>query len=219
MSSDDKLPEIEFRGGDSIPREKQLSVQMGPFTVTSTGTDAISFSSRRFHFTGNPVDAINALITAINAGRYPPVEILLWLKDAFETWQTDRAAGMDKAMRLSRPRGKNSAVEEYLFSFRDHILFCDMDMLIELGASREEAAEIACDRFNSDRMLFEQLVPGVMAPDVASVVRAYGRSSTAARQKTYWHANTVADPQLAKEFLARFPTTYMRSALKSRLSK
>lgn len=113
--------------------------------------DAISIrmKTRRFKESRNPVLAIEAFISAIDAGVYPPVSVLQWLADGFRTYhdgQGVKGKTLEKALGLAGAPGRDPHFKQLLLEERNEMLFMDMDMLMYLGASREKSAELVADR-------------------------------------------------------------------------
>ena len=105
---------------------------------------AISIEQRLagFQKTRNPVLAFEVFVHSMRAGLHPPKEVLRWLQACFEEHHNEQGKkSMDSILGLSS-RGKTPPYKALLIEQRNEMLFIDMDVLIHLGATRDQAAEM-----------------------------------------------------------------------------
>lgn len=98
--------------------------------------------------TGNAVFAVRTFVLATKLGVYPPQRIMQWLSQSFESWSDEQGElSMDKAMGLVGGRGKRAAAFR---QERDEEVMSEMDLLMGMGAEREEAAEMVESRLDQE---------------------------------------------------------------------
>lgn len=173
--------------------------------------------TRLFRETGNPVYAMQAFLLSLWSGVYPPLEILWWIQHAFHACHTGPDRDVNKALGFAKGRGNDVFGKAYRAD-RDRELCAYMDILIVLGATREEAAAVVCERFNADEDGWnEQLNLSALEPE--TLLKQYGKRPKEARQLSEDFEEIAADPAKTAYFLKDFPQTYMGEVLKSRLQK
>jgi hypothetical protein len=103
--------------------------------------------SDAFTKSGNPLEAIEAFVLAIEAGVYPSTAVLCWLAKRFGLWHAEQGKiSLDNSFGLQTRGNKPSVFKAALLEQRNEMLLLDVDRLMHLGASREEAATAVAAR-------------------------------------------------------------------------
>ncbi len=107
-----------------------------------------------FKETQNPILAMEAFCHSMRTGVYPPIRVLRWLEESFDVYMADQenkgrgGASLEKIMGLKKGSGGTPPYKKLLLEDRDEMLMEDMDQLMYLGASREQAAEAVTARLS-----------------------------------------------------------------------
>lgn len=103
----------------------------------------ISSAVSDFERDGNPVRAFESFVRSVEAGVYPPLSVVRWVGNALQQYLDGQGKkDLDECFGAACGRGQTPPYKQLLMQDRDDRLFFDMDMLMFLGANREEAAEM-----------------------------------------------------------------------------
>lgn len=158
--------------------------------------------------TGNALFMADAFRYAMRVGCAPPHAVLQWVNQALQAWEdSEGSADVGQLLGLKPRRGKRPVFEDFERRTRDAVLMLDMDCLVHLGCTREEAALIASDRNPAHWK--------AACPTVDTLLSMYARRKDAPSAEHV--AGLLATPESTSEFLARFGRHYLTARLKSML--
>ncbi|TWO71903.1 hypothetical protein FN976_07890 [Caenimonas sedimenti] len=161
--------------------------------------------------TGNAVYLMEAFLHCVEEGRREvPSAILEWLAGGLNKWfETEGESDLARALGLKNAPGKRAPLEEWMRDVADNMLCDDMEVLIHLGASRDEAAEVALDRKANEAGEWAHKI----SPE--TLIAKYADKHRSQRKEALEAISESASE--CREFLSRFNRTYMREKLLSRV--
>lgn len=108
--------------------------------------------AQEFENKQNPVLAFEAFRHCMEHGVYPPLGILRWIAEAFGNYLDEQGAKpLDHYFGTARGRGqRETAYEKLLLEQRNQARMMEMDCLIYLGATREQAAEMVSRKMEAE---------------------------------------------------------------------
>lgn len=115
--------------------------------------DGLAIESRllKFEETKNAVLAAEAFVIAMNAGVYPPLDVLKWLKSGLLEYLEGQGKdiSLDAALGLKAAgKGGTPPFKQLLLDDRDQMLMHEMDILISLGANQIAAASAVAEKLS-----------------------------------------------------------------------
>jgi hypothetical protein len=111
----------------------------------------INFRARGFKSTGNPVLAFEAFISSIEAGVYPPLNVMRWMAETLRKYHDDQGTkSLDQYFGTTPGRGQVPAFKKLLLQDRNSKRLLEIDCLMYLGATREEAAEMVSSKMEHE---------------------------------------------------------------------
>lgn len=155
-----------------------------------------------FGETGNHLFLLEAFVASFRAGQKPPQAALAWLADGLEAWADSAGAqALEHCLHLRPPRGGRALFAEWDRRLANSVLLADMDVLVYLGATREQAAAIALDRRPNAGGAWQYEI------SAETLLRTYAsRRRRTARERLQQLAGS---PEAAAAFLGKFNPTYM----------
>jgi hypothetical protein len=179
-------------------------------------TVAIQARLNEFVETGSPLAAIEAVITAMRLGVYPPQSVLRWMEQAFLNWhEHEGKMSMDEAMGL---RGAKTPVfKQALLRDRDDALMLEMEKLIALKATREQAAGLVARRMEDEDWNKSMWDLSDLATDTLIDNHKAWSKNHDGRVLHEALGRITADPAWVRSFLSKYDPTYLPNVLKSRV--
>lgn len=154
------LGDYEIMGFVKLPKPTMLedfqSVQLQTHTLAESGETqgamlSIEAAMLNYRKNGDPITALRVFCDSMENGLYPPVEVLEFLRAAFNEYRDKQGTiSMDKAMNLAAGKGQTPPFKRALMRQRDEMLMMDIDLLMVLGFSREKAAEAVTVKLKSE---------------------------------------------------------------------
>jgi hypothetical protein len=201
LRAQELLDELRWldRGGILVDILRDAGVEIPPERLAATQAIGI-FADALYAFrdTDNRLFFAEAFVKIVDMGQQPPFELLRWVADALRGWlDRDGDADIGQLLDLKPGRGKTSLFSRFELDARNVVLMRDMNTLVQLGATREDAAAIVRDRIPAWADL----------PESETLLRMYTAHASSER--------CTMDDDSRREFLRRFQPTYMNSKLKS----
>ena len=161
--------------------------------------DAICIEGRidGFHETGNPVLMMEAFLLSLKMKVHPPAEVLQWVGTIFTDFHENQGKiGLDNVAGLSK-RGKTPPFKALLMEQRNDTCFRHMDYLMDLGATREQAAALVAGRMES--VDWNKTAHDMSDLSADSLIDMHSR-----RKRTSAPDEARNDPEWISSFLATF---------------
>lgn len=209
---------LRLRPADQSVAEAQANpLHVGEWELPGLDGAAIRLRAEEFEATGDPISAIESFMLAMRCGVYPPESVLRWLADAFERWHDGQGkdVSLERALGLVAGVGKQPAFKAALIKDRNEMLMLDMDRLIHLGATLDEAASAIAARLEQtdwNRSKWELPDLGVEALKTLHASRPAPSARTAAAMD-----RVFSDRDWVASWLKNFPLLYLPEKLKSML--
>ena len=116
---------------------------------------------------GNSVYALEAFCACHRLGLYPPTWVLNWLADAFGGYlDSEGKSDLSALLGVKRGKGQTPIFKEAAAVLEDSDLHQEMGMLVALGATILEAAEMVAGRREEDNM---------KCPSIDTLSERYGK--------------------------------------------
>lgn len=193
-----------FVDPDAIPDEQHIKCFL------------INGHAIKFELSGNPIHAFEAFVQSVDAGIYPPVNVLRWAAAAFGQYlSAEGEKSLDKCFGTSGgASGQDPAYKRLLIKQRRDSLVNEVATLIGLGATRSEAAEmVALSASMSGKSAKKKL------RDIdASTLETYHKKDKVTRDP-----DTIAfikqHPQIIRDLLEIYPATEGAKRLKRKYKR
>lgn len=141
-----------------------------------------------FAYSGNPMDAVEALLSAGECGLAPPPGVMQWLFEAFAQYDAGDQS-MDRLLGLTARRGSQSPRDRRNFEDEIGPLFREMWDLINVAKiETSHAAHMVAARFDADE------------PSRPDEPKAYGKY-TAETLRQYWYRLDIAKQVRSAELI------------------
>ena len=158
---------------------------------------------RDFRKINKPLALIEIFLLSMKNGVYPPVGVLRLIESAFlEYYKSEGKVSLDQTMGLDKKRGTTPPFKKMLMHHRNDRLFHQMDILIYLGATRDDAATLVAAAMDRDDWNHTMHDMGDLSADTLADLHSR-RSLDEPRSEVFKTIAEMNEPGYARAFLKR----------------